>query len=890
MRINRILLRDFRGVESLEVEFDVTGVTIVEGRNEIGKTSIADAFLHLLDTKDSSAAAKVREMQPIGRDVGPFVEAGFAVGPYQLVYRKRWLKDRLTELDIVAPAPEQLTGEAAHNRVIEILDECTDTDLFRALRYQQGFEISQASIGDAQSLVAALDAVAGGAGSGAGAGAGEGHDALFDRVGDERLLFFTPRGQVTAARKARAEQLTVLEGQSEAIESQIRGLEETADRVRQIDRELSDLRAEAPAATEQIEVHTRNVREIEGLEHRVTLSRLSCDAAIAKQREAGTARDSRTGLVETATTAASLLATLDEATRMAAPGLEEARAYLAREALAHETAKTALASAEQNALTIHQVVELLDLRLERDQLGERHRRVCAAEKAIRAAEGFLAGCALTDGLAREIDEAAELLLVANARAEAGSPHLVVDVLRPIDVTVNGRARDVAPGSPLEETVSTEVEIVIGDVARVSVSRPASPDGTVDDLAEARKRLADLLAQGGVVSVADARELVRERLRQETERASERQRRTDALRDLETPELEAKLGRAEERVTVLEADGAAAGAEGETLDKARVRANAADDRIREARIHGENCQTGVRAAEAALRLFEDTELERTIRLAGATAEAERSAHELEEQRAIIGDDGLERALRESEAAVAAEETKRLEAERALTEGDPGTARALLENARSLHVRITRDTQAREIEVAEARAILGMVGHEGLADRLATVLAEQEELLRDVTAENRRAAAVELLHGLLVAKREAAQLAYVGPFRDKISGYARIIFGHGVEVEVDPSTLEIVSRTLNGTTVPFALLSGGAREQFAVLARLACAALVSPAAADGTPGGVPVIIDDALGYSDPGRLEALGAAFTAAGRDCQVIVLTCEPGRYRSIGGAKTMTLG
>ncbi|MEI7761424.1 MAG: AAA family ATPase [Thermoleophilia bacterium] len=888
MRIHRISLREFRGVENLEVEFDVTGVTIVEGRNEIGKTSIADAFLHLLDMKDSSAATKVKEMQPIGRDVGPFVEAGFAVGPYQLVYRKRWLKDRLTELDIAAPAPEQLTGEAAHNRVIQILEECTDTDLFRALRYQQGFEISQASIGDAQSLVAALDAVAGGAGSGT--GAGEGHDALFDRVGAERLLFFTPRGQVTVARKARAEQLIALEGQSRGIEDQIRGLEETADRVRQIDLELLGLRAEAPSAAEQIVVHTRNVREIEGLEHRLELSRLSYDAATAKQREAVAARDSRTVLVKAATDAANLLVTLDEAARMAAPGLEEARASLAREALAHETAKTALASAEQDALTIHQVVELLDLRLERDQLGERLGRASAAEGAIRAAEGFLAGCTLTDGLAREIDEAAKLHLVAKVRAEAGSPHLVIDVLRPIDVTVNGRARDVAPGSPLEETVSTEVEIVIGDVARISVSRPASPDGAVDDLAEATRRLDGLLAQGGVTSVADAHELGRERLRQETERASERRRRTDALRDLETPELEAKLGRAEERVTVLEADGAAAGTEGETLDEARVLANAADDRMRAARIHGEHCQTGERAAEAALRLFEDTELKRTIRLADATAEAERSAHALGEQRAVSGDDGLETALRESEAAVVAEETKRLDAEQSLTEGDPGTARALLENATGLQERIMRDIQAREIAGAEARAILGMVGHEGLADGLATVLAEQEELLRDVNAENRRAAAVELLHDLLVVKRQAAQLAYVGPFRDKINGYARIIFGHGVEVEVDPSTLEIVSRTLNGTTVPFALLSGGAREQFCVLARLACAALVSPASADGTPGGVPVIIDDALGYSDPGRLEALGAAFTAAGRDCQVIVLTCEPGRYRGIGGAKTMTLG
>ena len=92
------------------------------------------------------------------------------------------------------------------------------------------------------------------------------------------------------------------------------------------------------------------------------------------------------------------------------------------------------------------------------------------------------------------------------------------------------------------------------------------------------------------------------------------------------------------------------------------------------------------------------------------------------------------------------------------------------------------------------------------------------------------------------------------------------------------------------MPFASLSSGAREQLAVLARLACGALVSPPASDGTPGGVPVIIDDALGYSDPDRLEQVGAALGVAGKDCQVIVLTCEPGRYRGVGGAKVISLG
>ena len=92
----------------------------------------------------------------------------------------------------------------------------------------------------------------------------------------------------------------------------------------------------------------------------------------------------------------------------------------------------------------------------------------------------------------------------------------------------------------------------------------------------------------------------------------------------------------------------------------------------------------------------------------------------------------------------------------------------------------------------------------------------------------------LHAILSEKREEAQPAYIGPFTGKVNAYARILFGPTSGGDRPPD-LTVASRTLHGTTVPFGSLSGGAREQLAVLARLACGALVSPAAGDGVPGG-------------------------------------------------------
>ena len=71
--------------------------------------------------------------------------------------------------------------------------------------------------------------------------------------------------------------------------------------------------------------------------------------------------------------------------------------------------------------------------------------------------------------------------------------------------------------------------------------------------------------------------------------------------------------------------------------------------------------------------------------------------------------------------------------------------------------------------------------------------------------------------------------------------RIVFGPTSRSRSTPS-FSIRSRTLDGRTVPYESLSGGAKEQLGIVARLAGAALVAK------EDGVPVVIDDALGFTD------------------------------------------
>jgi uncharacterized protein YhaN len=52
---------------------------------------------------------------------------------------------------------------------------------------------------------------------------------------------------------------------------------------------------------------------------------------------------------------------------------------------------------------------------------------------------------------------------------------------------------------------------------------------------------------------------------------------------------------------------------------------------------------------------------------------------------------------------------------------------------------------------------------------------------------------------------------------------------------------------------------------------------------------LLLDDALGNTDPQRAADLARVLGRAGERCQVLVLTCAPERYRGIEGARLLEL-
>jgi len=99
MRLLNLSLENWRGIESRQFELSES-VTLIEGPNEIGKSTIVEAIRMLFNEMDSSKKRDVKAIQPVGQDVGSDIKAEMKTGDYHFIYSKTYNKAAQTTLDI----------------------------------------------------------------------------------------------------------------------------------------------------------------------------------------------------------------------------------------------------------------------------------------------------------------------------------------------------------------------------------------------------------------------------------------------------------------------------------------------------------------------------------------------------------------------------------------------------------------------------------------------------------------------------------------------------------------------------------------------------------------------------------------------------------------------
>ena len=887
MRLHRIRLRDFRGVHDREVSLAEHGVTVLQGDNEVGKTSTLVALDLLFDAADSSRRAEIRAAQPAGVDAGPEVEAEVSTGPYRFVYRKRWLRRPRTELHVTAPAPEQLTGADAHARVTAILDETMDRALWRGLRVEQNSVVGQADLGGQDALTRALDRAA--SGPGASRADPSADDGLIERAAEELRRYRTPSGRATGELRAAEVRLADAEAEEARCRAALEAVERDVAARDRLDADAAALKARKHAHTAEVTgledtwaALQSRLREVDAARQHAVLARERADAA--RER-----RETRDALVATVEDEADTAARAAEA--VAAHEAEHAGARDERDArrAADTAARTRAGEARRAADAAERAVSAARDRAELADLAERLRRVDQAAAGLGAAERALAASTVDADDLDELEDLARDVVRAEAARDAAAARVelaVPDGAGELTVVVDGETVVLAPGGSHTLPVAGSRALSLPGVLDVRVTPGLDDAGRDDAVRERSRALAEACEDLGVADLEAARAARRG--------AEDAARRADEHRAALARELaghgDASALRAAHdavRSRLPDAGTSATSADVTSVDVTELRA-AADT----ARADAEDAAHRADEADAACRSAEDTVREADTRaavLAERAAEA-RHAHtrrleELEAARAA-----------EPDATLAEAETTRLararDAEReheamaaALADDDPDTVEARVLNARAVAERLSSEGARLEREHAETTGRLQAAGLAGWHDQLAAAELELDAAVREHAAVARRAAAARRLHETLTRHRERVRRSYVAPFRAQVERLARIVFGPSLALEIDED-LRITHRTLDGTTVPFAALSSGAQEQLGLCARLACAALVDPSE------GVPVVIDDALGHSDPERLARLGAVFTAATSAhgaAQVVVLTCTPERYHGIGAATVVPL-
>ena len=235
-------------------------------------------------------------------------------------------------------------------------------------------------------------------------------------------------------------------------------------------------------------------------------------------------------------------------------------------------------------------------------------------------------------------------------------------------------------------------------------------------------------------------------------------------------------------------------------------------------------------------------------------------------------------------VARQEHDRLTRERML---HAQTAPAVAEvrqrvEAREEAARRLQLAQQDERRLAEEIADLeGFVRAAGEAERgleLMRLDGEVAELDREIAHHEHEIEALELLATTLAEVEVENRARFLVPVTARLHPYLQQVFPDARVVFDEAFVPQQLTRGTSNEALT--TLSDGTREQVAILVRLGFGRLLAEA---GMPA--PLILDDALVYSDDERIVRMFAALATAAAHHQVIVFSCRSRSFQGLGGTR-----
>ena len=198
------------------------------------------------------------------------------------------------------------------------------------------------------------------------------------------------------------------------------------------------------------------------------------------------------------------------------------------------------------------------------------------------------------------------------------------------------------------------------------------------------------------------------------------------------------------------------------------------------------------------------------------------------------------------------------------------------------------EAANARINQAKGILMGMGQEDPEETAAIARANLDRAQEEFDRHSKRAKALKLIEELIQTERSNINNAQSVPLTSRMEPYLRTVFGPETNVAVrwnDNNEFDHIAIERNSRgegALPFAALSGGAREQAGVALRLALAELINQKSGQDQS----VFLDDTFANSDPDRIRQLQTMlYLGAERGLQIVVLTCNSTDYATLGGTR-----
>ncbi|WP_102107954.1 AAA family ATPase [Oceaniglobus roseus] len=669
------------------------------------------------------------------------------------------------------------------------------------------------------------------------------------------LATATGREKTGGPWKAASDRVEALRLRRAELSTTAAALHDALDRRKRKRRELAEI--EAPDAVtarkkrldDATKAHTMAERHAESVEveaRKVTTARMAVTAAQSRLealRVALAERDEAAGLA-TGAAAAKAAAQADHAA---------ARTALTAAETTLDQAKAALRQAEENHRRAGRQQAAREGAQRRAELVQSIAEAEAARKLREEAEAA-ARTGPDQAALRRLETLSMALATARATRDAMATQLVVTYAAGRDgaVMLDGAALD--GGTPYP--IPRGARLAIDGLGEIEI-RPGAGAQDDDAVERAEQALAKELDRLGLPDLAAARTAAEARTRAAAQ-AREAQARFEALAPAGIEKLREVLARipeAEEDAEPLDpaATEASLGAAGSAMTAAQsTQASAAEAmaKAREALARTDAAECGARErlgrAETALAALGD-----------ATVAALDAA--------------MRQAVQELEAAEA------IHAEKLRAAPDLAAAEATLRRARSVDEAARADIARLRPEIATLDERIARGSGEAVEERLAECEQELAAAEAELARYAHEVAVLRRLEAALTHARTEARERYFAPVAAELKPLLQLLWPDA-ELTWTQDTLLPEALTRNGQAEPIDILSGGTQEQVALLVRLAFARML---AKDGRHA--PVLLDDALVFTDDDRIERMFDALHRQAGDLQIIVFTCRQRAFRELGG-------